>query len=220
MREYSFEYTKQGADILLFLIFFVILGLGLWLLPLMFLNNQYSEVIPILLITFCVLFFFLNKGRVKRSGLAQLSDSYVELKLDKLKRIPFSDLRYYSLEKGKNGAVFIFGFIDKTKFKIGANNNFCNDDKFEAFLMDLQSTIELYKQANEVNITHLKSVFARKNIVYILSALSVAVVAGFCFTNMPVMILPIVMVLPLIFGWIQYFQFRQNNELTDIGIWE
>jgi len=107
------------------------------------------------------------------------------------------------------------GFKDETKFKLGANNNFCNEDYLKVFLDAFQSTIENYNEQNKAGIIHLETIFAKKQSLYILSILTILVILGFCFTKMPLLILPIGVSASLLVGWIRYFQQRSKNKLVD-----
>lgn len=217
MTEYTFEYTRQRDTYLLLLGSFSIIGIGSFLTAMFFSpNSRVLLIILFILIACSILFFQMNKTKVKRTGIARLSDTYMELQLDEFKSIQFRSLRYYYIYYGKNGPVFTLGFLDKSKLKIGANNNFCNDKLLMTFLNDFLLTIEEYKKAYGVNVIHLESIFARKNTVYVLVVLTVALILGFCFTTMPLMILPIGMSLPLLINWIQYFKLKGENKLTDI----
>jgi|GEM_PF-2053364 len=217
MKEYTFEYTRQRDAYLILLGSFSIIGIGAVLAVTFFSLSGSALLITLFILIGCaILFFQLNKTKIKRTGIARLSDTYMELELEQLRNIQFSSLRYFYIYYSKNGPVFTLGFIDKSKLKIGANNNFCNDELLKTFLKDLQLTIEEYKKDHGVDIIHLESIFARKNAVYVLGVLTVAVVLGFCFTSMPIMILPIGMSLPLLINWIQYFKLKGENKLTDI----
>lgn len=216
MKEYNFEYTNQAMAYLLFVLAFGTLFLGIFIFSLFF-KDFLSPILAVtisLAISFLV--FWLNKRKIKKYGTVKLMDDSMELELDKAESINFSDLRYYYIYDGKNGPVFTLGFRNKKKIKIGANDNFCNADPFSDFLINFQSTIENFKEKNKVDIIHLKSVFARKNSVYVLASLTIAVILGFCFTTMPLMIIPIGTSFGLVGGWLQYFKLKQENNLTDI----
>lgn len=220
MKEYSFEYTKQGVAYLLFVLCFAIMGLEILLLKILLpsyllknLGQFYLLVMP--LIAIAVALFLLNKHRIKRTGIAKLSMSDLTMELNQLTHIAFADLKYYYTYDGKNGPAFTRGLINGTKFKIAANNNFCNDNLIRVFLTDFSSTIENYNAQNKANIIRLESVFARKRVPYILSVLTILIILGSCFTHMPVMILPISFSLSLLISWIRYFQLKSNNKLVD-----
>jgi hypothetical protein len=215
MKDYTFEYTKQGLTYLLFGLSFAIIVFGLFLFRTLFKDIVSPGIAVIVLIGLAIAFFLLNKYRIKRIGTAKLSVNEMTIELNQIIRIPFSDLKYYYIYDGKNGIVFTLGFSDGRKFKIGANNNFCNDDLLKAFLSDLQPAIESYKAQNKINIVHLETIFARKQTLYILSVITVLVVIGFCFTHMPLMILPIGVSASVSVGWIRYFQQRSKDKLVD-----
>lgn len=215
MKEYTFEYTRQGFTYTLFGLSFAFLILGA------ILGHRFlSDVVPAgvavtLLLILSVGFFILNKRKVKRIGVAKLSATNLLLELNELKNISFSDLKYYYIYNGKNGAVFTLGFINGTKLKMSANDNFCNVEPFKDFLKEFQLVVEKYKAENHSNIIHLESIYAKRQTPYILGVLTVLVIAGFCFTTMPVMILPIGVSAGLFTGWIQYFQLRSQGKLVD-----
>lgn len=149
-------------------------------------------------------------------GTAQLSDSMLALILDQTTTINFSELRYYYIYDGKNGIVFTLGFNSGRKFKLVANNNFCNAESFKILLNDFQTQVEEYKVQHQANIRHLYSIFARKQNVYLLTILTLFTIAGLYFTQMPVISLPIGASFSLLIGWIRYFQLRSKGQLTDI----
>jgi hypothetical protein len=215
MKEYTFEYTRQGFAYLLFGLSFAIIVFGLFLFKTLFKDSVSPGIAVIVLIGLAIAFFLLNRYRIKRTGTAKLSVNEVTLELNQMIRIPFSDLRYYYIYDGKNGIVFTLGFLDGKKIKIGANNNFCNDDLFRVFLSDFQLVIEDYKAQNKINIVHLETIFARKQTLYVLSIITVLVIIGFCFTHMPLMILPIGVSVSVSVGWIRYFQQRGKDKLVD-----
>lgn len=213
MKEYEFEYTIQAIAYLLFLSSFTILALATYILHILLPSILLADIF--ISIAIGVAFFLLNKHRIKRNGTAKLAETSIILELSDTKDIAFSDLKYYYVYNGKNGIVFTLGFLDGTKLKMGANNNFCNVESLKNLLKDLQLAIDNYKVQNQVNIIHLESILARKNTVYILSIITVIIVGGFIFTRMPVTIIFIGFTLPIIFNWIQYFQLKRNNKLVD-----
>lgn len=213
MKEYPFEYTKQGIALLLFLLSFVIIGLVAIVLSKLFPNFRLIDII--LSIIFGTVFFLLNKYRIKKTGEAELSENGVIFELTEKINIKFNDLKYYYVYDGKNGMVFTFGFSNGTKLKIEANNNFCNVEPLKILLTDLQTVIEKYKTQNQVNIIHLKSILARKNAIYVLSFITAFVILGFIFTRMPLMIISIAFTFPIILNWIQYFTLKRDNKLVD-----
>ncbi|MDB4921421.1 hypothetical protein [Mucilaginibacter sp.] len=215
MKDYTFEYTRQGLAYLLLGLSFAIIILGLFLFRILFKDVISPGVAIIVLIGLAIAFFLLNKYRIKRIGIAKLSMTDLTIELNQIIHIPFSDLKYYYIYDGKNGIVFTLGFLDGTKFKIGANNSFCNDDLLKVFLSDFQSAMESYEAQNKNNIVHLETIFARKQTLYILSIVTVLVILGFYFTHMPVMILPIGVSASVSVGWIRYFQQRSKDKLVD-----
>jgi hypothetical protein len=215
MKEYTFEYTKQSFAYLLFGLSFSIIVLGVVIYRFLLTNFLSPALATISFIVLAVVFFLINKYKIKKVGIAKLSSDNLIMELAKTTHIAFSDLKYYYIYNGKNGSVFTLGFINGTKFKLAANNNFCNEESFRVFLTNFESVVETYKTQNEANIIHLESVFAKKQTVYILSVLTILVILGFCFTRMPVMILPIGVSFPLLVSWIRYFQQRNKDKLVD-----
>jgi uncharacterized membrane protein len=215
MRDYTFEYTRPGFTYCLFGISFAILIVGILPYRLFFKDNISPGIATAVLIGAGITFFFLNKHRIKRTGAATLFANDLTVELNEVTRIQFNELRYYYIHEGKNGPVITLGRLDGAKIRIEANNNFCNDSFLKVFLSDLQLAIEDYKVKNGVDIVQLETVFARKNAVYVLSIVTVLVLAGFCFMQMPLMILPIGISLSLLVGWIRYFQQRSNGKLVD-----
>jgi hypothetical protein len=213
MKEYIFEYTKQRIAYLLFLLLFGIIALAAFILSSLFKNFLLLDIISSIILG--VLFFLLNKKRIKRNGKAELTENEVVFELSDVKRVVFNQLKYYYIYDGKNGIIFTLGLLDGTKLKIGANNNFCNDELLKTFLTDLKSAIDTYNVQNQANIIHLESVLARKNSIYILTPITVLIILGFIFTKMPVMIISISFTLPIIINWIQYFKLKNNKKLVD-----
>lgn len=215
MQDYTFEYTRQRVAYFLLGLSFAIIGLGLFLLKILFKDVISPGLSVITLIGLAIVFFLLNKQRIKRIAIAKLSKTDLTIEMNQTIHIAFSDLKYYYIYDGKKGTVFTLGFTDGTKFKIGANNRFCNNALLKTFLTDFQSTIESYKAQNKVNIVHLETIFARKQTPYILSTMTILVILGFCFTHMPLMIVPIGVSASLLVGWIKYFQQRNKDKLVD-----
>lgn len=215
MKDYTFEYTRQSFAYLLFGLSFAIVVFGLFLFSILFKDIVSICIGVIVIIGLAIAFFLLNKYRIKRIGTAKLSMNELTIELNQLLHIPFSDLKYYYIYDGKNGIVFTLGFLDGKKIKIGANNSFCNNDLLKIFLSDFQSTIENYKAQNKADIVHLETIFARKQTFYILSSLTVLVIVGFCFTHMPLILLPIGVSASIFVGWIKYFQQRSKDKLVD-----
>lgn len=215
MKDYTFEYTRQGFTYLLFALAFAIIVFGIYLFRVLFKDTVSPAIAVIVIIALGVGFFLLNKHKIKRTGTAKLSVGEVTMELNEIISIPFSDLKYYYIYDDKNGIVFTLGFINGKKIKIGANNNFCNDDLIKAFLTDLQIAIESYKAQHNVNIVHLETIFARKQTLYILSILSILVIIGLFSTHMPVMILPFSLSISVAVGWIRYFQQKSRGKSVD-----
>ncbi|GAC1311460.1 MAG: hypothetical protein NVSMB24_31040 [Mucilaginibacter sp.] len=213
MKEYHFEYTKQGIAYMLLLLSFAIIVLGIIALSHVLTNRLLLDIL--LSIAFAIAFFLFNKHRIKKIGGAELSETSMVLNLSEGINIAFNELKYFYIYDGKNGIVFTLGFLDGTKLKIGANNNFCDIEPFRILLTDFQTSIERYKAQHQVKIIHLESILARKNTIYVLIFITILLTLGFIFTTMPVMIIPIGFTLPMLFNWIQYFQLKQNNKLVD-----
>jgi len=215
MKKYNFEYTRQGFAYLLFGISFTIVTLGLAIFRILLKNYFSPGLAVVIIIGIAVAFFLINKNKIKRLGIANLGLNDLTIELNQTTFVPFTDLKYYYIYEGKNGIVFTLGLKDGTKFKLGANNNFCNVNLLKAFLEDFQSNVENYNEQNKAGIVHLETVFAKKQSVYILSTLTILVVLGFCFTKMPLMILPIGVSASVLVGWIRYFQQKSKNKLVD-----
>jgi hypothetical protein len=213
MKEYDFEYTKQGIAYLLFLLSFGVVALCM--VTLNTILKQYIWLDVIFSIIVGTAFFLFNKNRIKRNGKAKLSSTGLYLELSEATHIAFSDLKYYYIYNGKNGIVFTLGFLDGRKLKITANNNFCNIEPIETLLTDIQAAVEEYEVQSHLPIIHLESILARKKTPYILSVITFLIILGFIFTKMPVMIIPIAFTLPIIANWIQYFRLKSNNKLVD-----
>jgi len=215
MKEYNFEYTKESSIYLLFGLSFIFIGLGLFLFRILLKNSVSPALAVIATIGISVVFFVLNKHRIKRLGSAKLDIDHLTIELNEITRVVFNDLKYYYVHDGKNLIALSLGFKDGTKFILGANNNFCNQDSFRALLADFQLNVEAYNIQNNAKIIQLESTFARKRSLYILSTLTALVIIGFYFTQMPLMILPIGVSFGLLGGWIRYFQLRSKNKLVD-----
>lgn len=213
MKEYDFEYTNQEiAYALFFISFAIIIGCSLMLRKLI---SNYILFDVIFSIALGVVFFLITKQRIKKRGKARLTDSEVILELSATKTLRFNSLKYYYLYNGKNGIVFTLGLLDGAKFKMGADNNFCNIEPLESFLKDFESAIGSYNTQSQTEIIHLTSILARKNAVYVLLVLTILTIAGYIFTKMPLMCIPIGFTLPVIINWIQYFRLKQANKIVD-----
>ncbi|MDO3644450.1 hypothetical protein [Mucilaginibacter sp. L3T2-6] len=213
MKEYNFEYTKQGIAYALFFASFAIIAISSIALGRLMSNYVLLDIIfPIII---GVVFFLLNKQRIKKTGKASLSDKEAVIELSDTETLSFDTLKYYYSYNGKNGIVFTLGLSDGTKFKMSANNNFCDVKPLQLFLTDLESAIESYNTQSQAGIVHLTSILARKNAVYILLILTILIIAGYIYTKMPLMCIPIGFTLPVIINWIQYFQLRAANKLVD-----
>ncbi|MGN6639622.1 MAG: hypothetical protein ACTHJ8_11980 [Mucilaginibacter sp.] len=213
MKEYPFEYTKQGTAYLLFLLSFGLIGLGAIILSNLFKKFLVVDIIASIVLGF--VFFLFNKYRIKKTGKAELSENVVILQLSEVTHIAFSELKYYYIYDGKNGIVFTLGFLNGSKVKIGANNNFCDNEPLKIFLTDLQAAIDKYNIQNQANVIHLQSILARKNSVYVLIFITILIILGFVFTKMPVMSISIGFTLPIMINWIQYFQLKRNNKIVN-----
>jgi uncharacterized membrane protein (Fun14 family) len=211
MKEYVFEYTK--GDLVLILVSFGVMGLSG--LCLYYALKDYPGINTILCVVFGIVFFLLTKSRVKRIGKAQLSEKGLILELTPTHEIDFNDLRYYFDDSGKNGPVFTLGFLNGSKLKIVANNNFCDDKMLDVFLTDLMAAIEKYNADYNGYIIRLESQFARKKSGYILAVVTVLVIAGYCFTTMALMLIPIGFTMPTILGWLRYSSLKRQNKQVD-----
>ncbi|QEM06027.1 hypothetical protein DIU31_021870 [Mucilaginibacter rubeus] len=215
MQDYTFEYTRQGFAYLLFALSFAIVVFGVSLCCILFKDIIPLGIAVIVLIGSGIAFFLLNKHQIKRTGIAKLSINGLTIEQDQVINIPFSDLKYYYIYDGKNGIVFTLGFGDATKFKVEANKSFCNDKLLKEFLSDFQLAIDSYNAQNKANIIHLETIFARKRTLFVLSIITVLVILGFCFTSMPLTLLPIGVSMSILLAWIRYFQQRSKNKLVD-----
>lgn len=213
MKEYAFEYTKQGTAYLLFLLSFGIIALGAFILSHLLMRFLIIDIIVSIILG--TVFFLFTKHYIKKTGKAEISENGIVLQLSEATHIAFKDIKYYYIYNGKNGLTFTLGFLNGTKFKIVANNNFCDDESFNSFLIALQTSIEKYNVQNQANIIHLQSILARKNSVYVLMFITILIIFGFAFTKMPVMTIPIGFTLPIIISWIQYFQLKRNNKIVN-----
>lgn len=213
MKEYNFEYTKQGTAYALFFISFaIIIGVSLVLSKLI---SNYIFFDVIFSIVIGVVFFLITKQCIKKSGKARLTDSEVILELSDTKTLRFNSLKYYYVYNGKNGIVFTVGLSDGAKFKMSANDNFCDIEPLKSFLTDFESAIDSFNTQSETGIIHLTSILARKNAVYILLGLTILTIAGYIFTKMPLMCILIGFTLPVIIAWIKYFRLKAAHKLVD-----
>lgn len=214
MKEYDFEYTKQGIAYALFTASFVIIAVSAMALSRLFTNN-YILLDLIFSIALGIVFFLLNKHLIKKTGKAYLSDKEVILELSDKESFRFDSLKYYYAYDGKNGIVFTLGLLDGRKFKIGANNNFCDIEPLKSFLADFELAINSYNIENHGGVIHLNSILERKNAVYVLLFLTILVIAGYVFMRMPLMCIPIGFTLPVMINWIQYFRLKAANKLVN-----
>lgn len=213
MKDYDFEYTSQSITYTLFFASFAIIAIAAIALSRLISNYILFDVISSIVLG--IIFFLLNKHRIKKAGKAHLSDKEIILSLSDTKSFYFNNLKYYYVYDGKNGIVFTLGLLDGTKFKIVANNNFCDIEPLTSFLTAVKVAIDGYNTQNQAGINHLESILARKNAVYVLFGLTILIIAGFIFMKMPLMCIPIGFVLPVIINWIQYFRLKTANKLVD-----
>lgn len=216
MKQYTFEYTRQQDAYLLLGASFAIIVLGMMALKALSIDSAVANLVIVVLFALAIAFFMLNKYRIKRKGSAHLSGDRLLLELAKMTTTNFNELHYYYFYEGKNGIAFTLGFKDRHKLKLTATNNFCNIESIKALLTDVQAEIERYNTQHQAGIIHLESIYARRNAVYVLSALTLLVIAGISVTHMPLLILPISMSISLLVAWIRYFQLRGKGQLTDI----
>ena len=203
MKEYDFEYTKQGIAYALFFTSFATIVASSLVLSKLIGNYIFFDVI--FSIALGVVFFLLTKQRIKKIGRARLTDREIILELPDTETLCFNSLKYYYVYNGKNGIVFTLGLSDGTKVKMSANNNFCDIEPLKLFLTDFESAIDRYNTQNQAGIVHLTSILARKNAVYILLVLTTLTITGYVFMKMPLMCVPIGFTLPVIINWIRYF---------------
>lgn len=213
MKDYYFEYTKQGVTNALFLGLFAIIIVSTGILGWLF--YEYIAFDIFFSIALGVVFFLLNKHHIKKFGKARLSDNELTLELSDVKHVDFSRLKYYYIYDGNKGVVFTLGLLDGSKFKMAVNSNFCDIGPFKAFLEDFGPVLETYNKQNQAGIIHLESILARKNAVYVLLFFTILIIAGYVFTRMPLMCVPIGFTLPLMINWLQYFGLKRANKIVD-----
>jgi hypothetical protein len=160
MRDFSFEYTDAKFTLKLLVLCF--LSLVVFLIA-MAVTVDLIGVIGSLIFVFGVplAIFFLNRKKIKKHGTANIHDSYSEFTLaDSTDKIVYSDIESYQVER-YNGTHLKIKFKDGRSFKVQANSNFCNADKFDAFCREFEDTIQQFKATNHVELTRMKSMFEK-----------------------------------------------------------
>jgi FtsH-binding integral membrane protein len=113
------------------------------------------------------LFQFL-KRKVVHFCTAKLSDTCVIFEFEnETKTINFSELTSYKSYYGKNGPILYLN-NNVEKFKIFANNNFCDSDDFKTFSDDAIIQLNKYKDKNNLTLIHEGSMYATKGFLYFL----------------------------------------------------
>jgi hypothetical protein len=213
MSDYNFEYTDTKFTLKLlglsFLAFVV-------LLIAMVVTVDFIGIVGGLLLTFGVpvLLFVLNKKKIKKLGMANISDSSSEFKLaDSTEKIDFANIISYRVER-YNGTSLVIKRKDGKDFKLRANTNFCNAEHFDTFCQELDKAIQHYKTSNNVELTRKKSMFEKTWMLPLLIVMTVGLIGGGIFAisqgkNIPsILYTSAAMVIPL---WIGYASARKKK---------
>ena len=214
MRDFAFEYTDTKFTLKLLGLSFLALFV---LLVAMVVTVDLIGIIGSLILAFGVplLIFFLNKKKIKKLGTANISDSNAEFKLvNSTQKIEFGQIRTYQVER-YYGTTLVLKFKDGKDFKLQANTNFCNADKFDEFCQEFEKTVQQFKTTNNVELTRKKSMFERAWMLPFLIILTAGLIGGIIFAisndkNIPpTFYTSAALVIPL---WIGYFNARKRKQ--------
>ncbi len=106
--------------------------------------------------------FEYTKLVMKKKGTAQLSENHIFLELDGMpKVVQFADLMSYKVEY-YNGVTLVLRFSDRSKLKIVANSNFCNEVPFENLCKDLEDSLSRYIAENNSALIRKPGIFEQR----------------------------------------------------------
>ena len=146
------ETTNQNEFILLMISVFVILVGLIKLLVFFRINNSLTLLCSFALIA--IYFYILKRKLVRKSDFRIFEDRFEYAQ----KRIPFDTINEYKIHWLK-GAGLKIKLNNGETIRINSNDHFCKAHKFVQFCMDLDDTLENYKDGR---IVRKKSIFETK----------------------------------------------------------
>lgn len=159
----------------------ILLGISFGLLMIMIVNltNHMESVEFAFALSFIgpLIVFLYFKKNIKRSGKGEIRNGTFLLELDsKLLSIGLIEIENYQVQH-YNGTMLRIKLKNGQKYKIVANDNFCDATSFEEFTDYFESMISDYKHENKEDIVRKKSVFEQKWMFFFLVILSVSMAA-------------------------------------------
>ena len=143
MKEHHFQYTTSNKAFIV-----ALLIIATFILSELIGTYFKLNLILVLAISFFIAFLLFNKlkKRVVANCIAELSDTYLTLKLENnIKTVYFNDLTSYKAYYGRSGSAFYLK-TKSEKLKISVNNNYCSTSNFDAFCKDTITQIKSYKE--------------------------------------------------------------------------
>ena len=205
MNDYQFEYTDNKYELKLWGISILLLFGLLILLPLCF-KDYISPIVDVVLIIGIPVSFFLdNKKKIKKSGFAKILDDSIDLRLSDFDRfIKFKDIKIYNISGGRNSLWISLHLSDDSKVKIICNTNFCDWKSFDKLQKDLEDRLNIFAKESDVKIDKMPSPYVKKIATFILSILTLGLIAFIFLTKFPEILISIPFGAGLITAWIQF----------------
>lgn len=161
MAKYEFEYVNQKYSLTLFLISFATF-FALFFTMLEF--KKFFNVYFTLIISFGIpiLFFWLNKHKIKKDGFAILEENYTEIsKSDKLERINFDDIKNYQVQDYNGNISLLINLKSGKKMNLTSSSNFCKTEYFDNYCQELEVKIEKYLSLHQLETIRKKTFFEK-----------------------------------------------------------
>ena len=216
MKEYQFEYTNQNFTTLLTFICIFLFG-GLVLGCVSILDEKWIPAVFAFGILMSFLIFWLFRKKLKKQGVASLTDDSIEFLLgDRKQLLHFENFASYKI-KNLDSTILTINFKGDLRLKLFASNYFCKTKQFEILCNDLRSQIENYNLENHANIIRIKSFYEKKAAPYVLILLTVLLVAFIICARLfsgffPVFLPAMIVFTPM--AWINYF--REQRKMKAI----
>ena len=175
--DYNFEYTDSKT---LFRLFGLCFGLCILLLFSISFTRHYVDIGMSIILAFVIpsLIFWFYRKKTKKQGSASITESSVDFKTHKgTTTINYKDITSYFIQH-YNGIYFKVLLADKSKFVIGANENFCNPETFGAFCDDFETVLYNKVKTDKLKVTRKKAYMEKKWFFVFLIVMSVIFGAG------------------------------------------
>ncbi len=176
-RDYNFEYTDTKTLLKLFGLSF---GIFILLLLSISFTRHYIGIGISIILAFIIpaLIFWLNRKKTKKQGSASINESSVDFKTHTgTTTINYKDIKSYIIQH-YNGIYFKIIFVDKRKFVIGVNENFCNPETFEIFCDDFEAVLYNKVRTEQLHVTRIKTFMEKKWFFVFLVITSILFCAG------------------------------------------